>query len=161
MYKLQKGATMVQRYWLFKSEPSAYSYEELERDIIAEWDGVRNYTARNYLRSEINIGDGILFYYSNTQPQRIVGTATVVKSGYPDFTAWDSNSDHYDAKATEENPLWYMVDIKPLTRFRKAITLQEIKEIPDLHDMVLLNNSRLSVQPVTKIEWDIITALGH
>ena len=152
---------MVQKYWLFKSEPSAYSYPDLEKDEVAEWDGVRNYTARNYLRSDIKIGAKVLFYYSNTKPQRIVGTALVVKNGYPDFTAWDPNSDHYDPKSTQENPIWYMVDIKPLTRFQKEVTLQEIKNIPDLHDMILVNNSRLSVQPVTATEWEIITSLGN
>lgn len=151
---------MVQKYWLFKSEPGAYSYPDLEKDGVAEWDGVRNYTARNYLRSNIKVGDGVLFYYSNTKPQRVVGTATVVKDGYPDFTAWDPDADHYDPKSTKENPIWYMVDIKPLTHFHKEVTLQEIKGIPDLHDMILINNSRLSVQPVTAKEWNIITTLG-
>ncbi|SVC78929.1 uncharacterized protein METZ01_LOCUS331783, partial [marine metagenome] len=82
------------RYWLFKSEPSAYSYTDLQNDGVAEWDGVRNYQARNFLRDEIKEGDGVLFYHSNAVPMAVVGTAVVVRSGYPDFTAWDPLSDH-------------------------------------------------------------------
>ena len=149
------------RYWLFKSEPSAYSYADLQNDGVAEWDGVRNYQARNFLRDEIMEGDGILFYHSNAAPMAIVGTAVVVRSGYPDFTAWNPQSAHPDPKSTPAEPRWYMVDIKPLTRFQKEVTLQEIKNIPDLHDMILVNNSRLSVQPVTATEWEIITSLGN
>ena len=152
---------MGQKYWLFKSEPGAYSYPDLEKDEVAEWDGVRNYTARNYLRSDIKVGDGVLFYYSNAKPQRIVGTALVVKNGYPDFTAWDPNSDHYDPKSTQEHPIWYMVDIKPLERFTIPLTLAALKANPQLPGMVLLQRgSRLSVQPVSPHEWKVIREMG-
>ena len=99
-------------YWLFKSEPNTYSYDDLVRDGTSEWDGVRNFQARNFLRDEIKEGDGVLFYYSNAKPLVIVGTAVVTRSGYPDSTAWDPDSDHPDPKSTPDKPLWYMVDIQ-------------------------------------------------
>ena len=101
------------RYWLFKSEPSSYSFSDLmgEEYQTAEWDGVRNYQARNFLRDEVKVGDGVLFYHSNVKPPAVVGTAVVVRDGYPDDTAWDPDSEHPDPKSTEK-PIWFMVDIK-------------------------------------------------
>lgn len=149
-------------YWLMKSEPSDYSFEELKSEIdqTAEWDGVRNYQARNLLRDEIKIGDGVLFYHSNSKPSAVVGTATVVSDGYADFTAWDPNSKHPDLKSTSENPIWFMVDIKAVFTFEVPVSLQRIKKIPELSDMVLVKNSRLSVQPVKKQEFDLVVKMG-
>ena len=142
-------------YWLVKSEPSDYSFSDLlsETNQTAEWDGVRNYQARNILKSEMKIGDKVLYYHSNSNPSQIVGTAVVVKEGYPDFTAWDPKSKHYDPKSTPENPKWFMVDLKAEKLLKKPIPLQEIKNNKDLNEMILVKNSRLSVQPVTKKEW--------
>ena len=150
------------RYWLLKSEPSAYSFGDLlkERDRTAEWDGVRNFQARNTLRDEMKLGDGVLFYHSNTKPTAVVGTATVVREGYPDDTAWDPESDHPDPKSTPEDPVWYMVDIKAEAEFERPVTLEEIKAHPRLGNMVLVKRSRLSVQPVTFDEWRTIVELG-
>ena len=150
------------RFWLIKSEPSTYSFEALqnEQDQTAEWDGVRNYQARNILRDEMKIGDGVLFYHSNTTNPSVVGTAVVTREGYPDHTAWDPDSDHPDSKSTLDKPIWYMVDVKAISSFDKHVTLSEIKSIPTLENMVLVNNSRLSVQPVTYQEWCIIINLG-
>ena len=150
------------RFWLMKSEPSAYSFDDLlgEEDRTAEWDGVRNYAARNTMRDEMQVGDGVLFYHSNARPTAVVGYATVVKSGYPDHTAWDADSEHPDSRSTPDNPVWFMVDIKGETKFRNPVTLQEIKAHPDLQEMVLVKNSRLSVQPVTNREWKVILTLG-
>lgn len=94
------------RFWLLKSEPSAYSFSDLlkEPDQTAEWDGIRNYQARNLLRDELKVGDGVLFYHSSTDPLAVVGTAVVVRAGHPDHTAWDPSSDHYDPKSTPDNP---------------------------------------------------------
>ena len=93
---------MAKRYWLFKSEPDDYSFSDLmsEPDQTAEWDGVRNYQARNFLRDEVKEGDGVLFYHSNASPPSVVGTTVVVRGGYPDDTAWDPGSDHPDPKST-------------------------------------------------------------
>ena len=150
------------KFWLVKSEPSAYSFSDLqnEPDGIAEWDGVRNYQARNILRDDIKTGDGILFYHSATSPTAVVGTAVVVEGGYPDYTAWDPSSEHPDSKSTPDNPIWYMVDMKAETEFPNAVTLPEIRSTPGLENMVLVKNSRLSVQPVTSDEWDIVVEFG-
>lgn len=150
------------RYWLIKSEPGAYSYADLqqEEDQTAEWDGIRSYTGRNYMRDEMKVGDGVLFYHSNAKPNAIVGTAIVVQEGYPDDTAWDPDSEHPDPKSTPDDPVWYMVDIKAETEFRRQVTLQEIRERKSLGDMVLVNNSRLSIQSVTGKEWRTILKMG-
>jgi predicted RNA-binding protein with PUA-like domain len=150
------------KYWLMKSEPSDYSFADLNNEInaTAEWDGVRNYQARNFLRYEINVGDMVLFYHSNSKPSAVVGTAIVVKDGYPDYTAWDTSSKHPDPKSSEENPIWYMVDIQASSSFNYLVSLAKIKSVPLLADMVLVRNSRLSVQPVTKSEYEIICSLG-
>ena len=150
------------RYWLLKSEPSAYSYRDLqnEPDQTAEWDGVRNYQARNTLRDEMKVGDGVLFYHSGAKHQAVIGTAVVVRKGYPDNTAWDQPSDHPDTKSTPDNPIWYMVDIKAEIEFKHQITLAEIKSTPGLENMVLVQRSRLSVQPVSFLEWRIILGMG-
>ena len=151
-----------QRFWLFKSEPNAYSFADLqsEKDQTAEWDGVRNYQARNLLRDEIKVGDGVLFYHSIVKPMAVMGTAVVVRDGYPDDTAWDPESEHPDPRSTRDNPVWYMVDIKAEDEFAEPVTLSEIKSTPGLENMALVKNSRLSVQPVTPDEWEIIVNLG-
>ena len=152
---------MPRRYWLFKSEPNAYSYDDLVRDGVAEWDGVRNFQARNTLRDDIQEGDGVLFYHSNEKPLSVVGTAIVVRGGYPDHTAWDPDSDHPDPRSTPDSPTWYMVDIKAEDRFSTPVTLEQLKAMPELEEMVLLQKgSRLSIQPVAEAEWNAVVALG-
>src|SRR2546426_9582213 len=111
------------KYWLFKQEPTTYSFDDLVRDGQTEWDGVRNFQARNFLRDEIKAGDRILYYYSNAKPQRIVGTATVVKGGHADESAFDPKSAHPDPKSTPDNPTWYVVDIAPTERVKNEVTL--------------------------------------
>ncbi len=152
----------VRKFWLVKSEPGAYSFDDLlnEEDQTAEWDGVRNYTARNIMRDDMQVGDGVLFYHSNAKPTAVVGYATVVKAGYPDDTAWDPDSEHPDPRSAPDNPIWYMVDIRAENKFRAPVTLQQIKAHQDLREMTLVKNSRLSVQPVTNREWKIILTLG-
>ena len=147
-------------YWLFKSEPSSYSWDDLLGDEIAEWDGVRNYKARNFLRDEIQIGDEILFYHSNSNPSSIVGIAEVVRSGYPDFTAWDKTSNHFDPKSLPDSPVWFMVDIKPVEKLLCDISLKDIKNTNELKDMGLLKYARLSISPVSKDEYSIIRKMG-
>jgi len=143
------------QYWLFKTEPESFSIADLEKAPLKTifWDGVRNYQARNTLRDKVKVGDGVLFYHSNADPSAIVGTATVVKAGYPDHTAFDENGNHYDPKSDPNNPVWYMVDIKHTETFAAPLTLPALKQERQLKDMVLLQNSRLSVQPVSEKQW--------
>ena len=148
-------------YWLFKSEPDAYSFDDLLRDGGTHWDGVRNYQARNLLRDDIKKGDGVLFYHSNSKPMAIAGAAVVVREGYPDHTAFDPESKYYDPKSNPEDPTWYMVDIEPVEAFAAPITRDELKEQNGLAGMMLLQRgSRLSVQPVTAAEWRRILKMG-
>tara|TARA_B100001013_G_scaffold299882_1_gene201103 strand:- start:168 stop:671 length:504 start_codon:yes stop_codon:yes gene_type:complete len=157
-----KGGYMESKFWLMKSEPKDYSFDDLksETNATAEWDGVRNYQARNLLRDSIKSGDRVIFYHSNSKPSGAVGTAVVVRDGYPDFTAWDPDSDHPDPRSTEEDPLWFMVDIKADQTFERVVSLKEIKATAALSDMVLVKNSRLSVQPVTEDEFQLILTMG-
>ena len=152
---------MARRYWLFKSEPGAYSYDDLVRDSVAEWDGVRNYQARNTLRDDIKAGDGVLFYHSASKPMAVVGTAIVVRSGYPDHTAWDPKSAHPDPKSTPDNPIWYMVDIRLVRIFRQPVTRAMLAEHPETSKMMVMQKgSRLSIQPVTAAEWQAVHQLA-
>jgi len=145
---------MDKRYWLMKSEPETYSFDDLKREKVAGWDGVRNYQARNFMRDEMKTGDGVLFYHSSCAEPAIMGIAEVLKEGYPDKTAWDKKSEYFDAKSSKENPRWYQVDIKYKKEFDKPVTLSALKSNPKLKDMkVVQKGQRLSVQPVTKEEF--------
>ena len=147
-------------YWLYKSEPGVYSYDDLARDGRTEWEGVRNFLARNYLK-QAKVGDEVLFYHSNAKPQAIIGIAKVVQEAYPDTSAWDPNDEkHFDPKSTEAKPVWFMVDIGPVRKLPNPVTLEMVKATPALKDMVLVKNSRLSVQPVKSEEWKRIAKMG-
>ena len=124
------------KYWLLKSEPTGYSFSDLlnEPNQTAEWDGVRNYQARNFMRDEMKIGDGVLFYHSSTGSTAIIGTARVVREAYPDHTAWDSKSGHYDPKSTPDSPIWFMVDIQAEGELATPVTLKEAKGNPRLQN---------------------------
>lgn len=151
----------MKRYWLMKTEPGDYSIDDLERDGIAIWDGIRNYQARNILRDNIKVGDEVLIYHSSVRPTGVAGSARVIKPAYPDPTAWNPKSDYYDPKSTPEKPTWFAVDIKFIARFRHFVTLDEIKSAPGLDGiMVARRGVRLSVQPLDKEHFDIITQLG-
>lgn len=149
------------RYWLMKSEPTCFSLDDLESSPrqTAAWDGVRNFQARNLLRDEIKVGDGVLFYHSGGTAPAIVGLAEVVRGGYPDHTAQDARSDHYDPKATPANPIWYMVDVRFRMRLPRPLTRSDLAAHPVLAGMaVMRRGSRLSVQPVTADEWRAVLA---
>jgi predicted RNA-binding protein with PUA-like domain len=149
------------KYWLFKSEPTAYSFDDLVQDGTAEWDGVRNFQVRNWLRDEIKAGDQLLFYYSNTKVIGVVGTATVVSDGYPDDTAWDPKSEHPDQKSTPDSPIWYMVDIQAGLRFAETVTPVEMRSVAELREMVVLKKgNRLSITPVTAEEFGVVKKIG-
>lgn len=142
------------RYWLVRSEPDVFSIDDLEREGSTCWDGVRNYQARNTLRDDMEVGDGVLFYHSNAKPLAIVGVARVSRAGYPDHTAWDPKTKYHDPKSDPQNPTWFMVDIEFVTRFDEPLCREQLQEEPELADMALLQKaSRLSVQPVTADEW--------
>ncbi|MDA8412195.1 MAG: EVE domain-containing protein [Desulfobacteraceae bacterium] len=149
-------------YWLFKTEPGCFSFDDLKGrpDMTEHWDGVRNYQARNFLRDSIKTGDRVLFYHSSIPEPAVVGLAEVVRDGYPDFTALDPNGEHFDPKATPANPIWYMVDVRYLQPLPKQVTLEAIKGNPLLENMPLVKRSRLSIQPVTRDEWQAILAMG-
>ncbi len=150
------------QYWLMKSEPTTYSIEDLskEKNKTTHWDGVRNYQARNIMRDRMKKGDKALFYHSNAKPPGVVGVCRIVKESYPDFTAFDPKDKHYDPKSQQSDPRWFMVDIKLEKCLNRIVSLNEIKQVASLADMVLLNNSRLSVQPVTRAEFETILKLS-
>jgi len=155
---------MPPRHWLFKSEPESFSIDDLARapKQTTFWNGVRNYQARNLLRDEIKVGDGVIFYHSNASPAAAVGLAEVVRAGYADATQFDPKSDYHDPDATPDDPRWFMVDIKLKEKFVRPLPLDELRAHPALADMVLLRRgSRLSVQPVTPAEWKVLVALGR
>ena len=149
-------------YWLFKTEPGCFSFEDLKNrpNMTEHWDGVRNFQARNFLRDSIKVGDLVLFYHSNIPEPSIVGLAEVVRDGYPDFTAFDPNGEHFDPNASPDKPVWYMVDVRYLEMLPRQVTLEGIKGNPLLADMPLVNRSRLSIQPVSADEWQIILTMG-
>lgn len=147
-------------YWLFKSEPSSYSIDDLHNEKQTHWDGVRNYQARNMLRDDIHPGDGVLFYHSNAQPPAIVGLAEVVRGGYPDHTQFEQGHPKFDPNAREEEARWFMVDIVFRKKFPHPITLEALRTVEALQGMELLRKgSRLSIQPVTEAEWTTILRL--
>ena len=152
---------MSKNYWLFKAEPHIYGIDHLNAapKKIGRWDGIRNYQARNFLRDQVALGDEAFIYHSSCKNVGIVGTAIVVKTAYPDPTQFDPESDYYDPKSTAENPRWVSVDIQVTNTFPRIISLAEIKAQRELENMVLVKQSRLSTQPVTKAEWDFILKL--
>ncbi|MDY0269663.1 EVE domain-containing protein [Trichloromonas sp.] len=151
------------QFWLMKSEPHCFSFDDLLRapDRTSPWDGVRNYQARNFLRDEVRVGDGVLFYHSNVPDPAIVGVARVVRPGYPDDTALNPESDHFDPRSSVANPIWYMVDVQALQSFSCPVTRQVMKDHPRLSDLgVLKRGNRLSVLPVEKRHWSVLLELG-
>jgi len=149
-------------FWLFKTEPGCFSFDDLKNRPggTEPWDGVRNFQARNFLRDTVSVGDRVLFYHSNIAEPAIVGLAEVTRSGYPDTTALNPNSEHFDPKASVDKPIWYMVDVSYLDPLQKVVTIEAIKQNPLLTDMPLVKRSRLSIQPVAEFEWQIILTMG-
>lgn len=150
-------------YWLVKSEAEVFSFDDLLASPRGTtcWDGIRNYQARNFLRDGMKAGDRVLFYHSNGDPAAVVGVTEVVREGYPDHTAFDPADAHYDPKSRPESPTWYMVDLRAVAAFPHPVPLPELRRTKGLEKMVLLQKgSRLSVQPVTKREFEIVCRLG-
>lgn len=150
------------RYWLMKSEPDVFSIDDLAAKGVEHWDGVRNYQARNFMRDDMKVGDGVLFYHSNAEPSGVAGMARVAREAYPDHTALDPASPYHDPKSDPANPRWFMVDVEFVERFPALIPLSRLQKTPGLEDMMVTRKGmRLSVQPVTPREWQIVVALGR
>ena len=150
-------------YWLFKSEPNCFSFDDLSAapQRTTDWDGVRNFQARNFLRDEVKRGDGVLYYHSNANPPVIAGFAEVVADGHPDPTAFDPSADHFDPKSNPESPTWFQVSIRAVAALDPPLELPALRTIAALSGMELLRKgSRLSIQPVSEAEWDAIRALS-
>ena len=145
-----------------KCEPSAYTVDDLARDGQTCWEGVRNYQARNFMRDDMKVGDSVLFYASNADPSGVTGIAKVARSGYPDHLAWKRGHKYFDARSTKASPVWYMVDIAFVERFPATVSLATLKATKGLEQMMVTRKgSRLSVQPVTRAEFDAVVRLGR
>lgn len=149
-------------HWLMKCEPSAYSISDLERDGTTSWEGVRNYQARNFLRDAMKVGDKVLFYASNADPSGVSGLAEISRAAYADRFATQKGHKYFDPKSTPDEPIWYMVDLRFVEKFPNVVALETLKEAPGLENMMVIRKgSRLSIQPVTKQEYDIVLKLGR
>ncbi len=150
----------VQKYWLLKSEPSAYSIDDFKRDGTTIWEGVRNYQARNFMRDDMRTGDLFLFYHSNTDPTGVAGIGKIVEVGVPDPSALDAKSDYFDPKATSEKNSWITVRVQFMKKLPALVSLETIKEHTTLKKMLVAQKGiRLSVQPVTSEAFETILAL--
>ncbi|HLU05658.1 MAG TPA: EVE domain-containing protein [Woeseiaceae bacterium] len=146
--------------WLMKSEPGTYSIDDLERDRMEPWDGVRNYQARNMMRDQMKPGDKAFFYHSGGDAPAIAGIAKIASQAYPDPTQFDPRSRYFDPKSTEENPRWFLVDVAFERKLKRPITLKELKAHPALSDFALTRRgNRLSVLPVSDEHWKLILSL--
>lgn len=154
--------TAEKNYWLIKSELNAFSWNDLQKmpQKRVQWDGVRNYQARNYM-FQMKVNDQIFFYHSSCKIPEIVGIVRVVRQAYPDYTAWDISNDKYDPKATKDNPRWYMVDVAIQRKLNRSISLSEIQNHHEFLEnfQLLRKGSRLSIMPVTPEYWDFILSL--
>ncbi|HET8554912.1 MAG TPA: EVE domain-containing protein [Rhodanobacteraceae bacterium] len=147
-------------YWLVKSEPSAFSIDDLKHNKREPWDGVRNYQARNFMRDGMRVGDKVFFYHSNCAEPGIVGVAKVASKPYPDPTQFDPDNGHFDPKSSRDNPRWVLVDMAYVRKLKRTITLNELKDCPELADFALVRKgNRLSVMPVSAEHWDFILSL--
>lgn len=151
---------MASQYWLMKNEPDTYSLDDLKRDGVYVWDGVRNYQARNYMK-DMKQGDLILYYYSNAKPSGAAGVAKVIKEAYADPSQFNKKSQYFDPKATRENPRWVAVDVAFVEKFSDVISLETLKVSPFFTDMLVVKRGmRLSVQPVSKKHFERIIQMG-
>lgn len=147
-------------YWLMKSEPDAYSIDDLARDGREMWDGIRNYQARNLMRDEMAVGDDVLFYHSSCKEPGVVGLARVASEPYADPTQFDKNSKYYDSKSTRDDPRWMLVDIEFVRKLERLVPLTELKRNDALDGMLLLRRgNRLSIMPVDEAHWRTILAM--
>jgi predicted RNA-binding protein with PUA-like domain len=150
----------TKKYWLMKSEPESYSIDTLRTDKKTAWTGVRNFQARNFMRDDMRIGDGVLFYHSSCKVPGVYGLAKVVSTPYPDPTQFDSKSDYYEPRATKEKPVWFLVDIAFVRKLKEPVTLSEIRHNTKLQSMTILKpGSRLSITPVSSEHFAILSTV--
>ncbi|MEK9727647.1 MAG: EVE domain-containing protein [Candidatus Margulisiibacteriota bacterium] len=148
---------MKSKKWLMKTEPDVYSIDDLKAQGITPWEGIRNYQARNFMMNDMKIGDEVFIYHSNAKPPGIVGLGTVASRAYPDHFAWDDHSKYFDPKSSEVNPRWFMVDIKFKAKFKRLISLDELKNDKNLNGMMVIKRGvRLSIQPVEPTHFNHI-----
>ncbi len=151
----------MKRYWLSKTEAVMFSIDDLQRVGVTQWDGVRNYQARNYMMHDMNVDDEILIYHSVTDTG-VYGVGRVHTRAHPDSSQFDKNDEHYDPKSSPDKPIWYCVDVAFVEKFPRFVSLEDIKADPKLEGMVVRQKgSRLSIQPVTKEHFDHIVKLAH
>ena len=150
------------QYWLIKSEPDAFSIDDLKKAKVEPWDGIRNYQARNFMRDQMKKGDKVFFYHSSCAEPGIVGICQVASTPYPDSTAFDPKAKYYDPKSDPENPRWMLVDVKFVRKLKHPITLTELKQVPELEQMQLLKRgNRLSIMPVAEDQWEFIINMTY
>ncbi|NDB03571.1 MAG: EVE domain-containing protein [Flavobacteriaceae bacterium] len=148
-------------YWLMKCEPDVYSISDLERDKTTSWEGVRNYQARNFMRDHMKLNDTVVFYHSNAKPPGAAGLARVCKTAYPDHFSWDPTHRYFDPQSSPEDPRWVMVDIAFEQKFKSVISIQTLRDHPELQNlMILQKGSRLSITPIDPHEYYTIHQLG-
>ncbi len=146
--------------WLMKSEPDVYSIENLQRDKVSEWEGVRNYQARNFMMKDMKVGDLVLFYHSNAKPSGIAGLAQVSRLAKPDSSSWNPKSPYYDPKSTPTSPCWFCVQVEFKARCKQVISLEELRQEPKLKTLeVLKKGQRLSIMPVRDNEFKVIESM--
>jgi predicted RNA-binding protein with PUA-like domain len=162
-FPLQPTPADPMKYWLIKSEPEAFSIDDLSKapGRKTHWDGVRNYQARNFMRDEMRRGDGVLFYHSNCETPGLAGIAEVASEAYPDHTAFDARDPHFDPRSDPDNPTWVMVDVRYRRKAKRLVSLAELKQHEKRLDgfALLRRGNRLSVMPVAKQHWDFILSL--
>jgi predicted RNA-binding protein with PUA-like domain len=152
---------MAKRHWLMKSEPTTFGIDHLAKAGTTSWEGVRNYTARNFLRDDVQVGDEVLFYHSSAEPTGVAGVAKVVRAAYPDASQFDPKSEYHDPGSKREDPRWFAVDLKFVKKLPRVVTLAELKANPALAKMVVLQRgARHSVQPVTPEEFAAVLAMS-
>ena len=150
-------------YWLMKSNPKFFSIHDLQRLDVETWDGVRNYRARNFMRDDMQVGDKVFFYHSSANPSGVAGIMTINRAGYPDHTQFHPEHRHYDPIATEDEPRWYMVDVKFEQAFSSILPLNELKFLPVLEDSLLLRKGcqQLTVIPLEPKHWQAILDMAE
>jgi len=153
---------VTKQYWLVKSEPDSYSIDDLKRDKVTLWDGVRNYQARNFMRDQMKKGDLVFFYHSNAEPPGIAGVAEVYRQGYVEPSALNPKHKYFDASSKKDKPIWYAVDLRFKEKWPRLLPLDDLREIKGLQEMPLLQKGqRLSIQPVRLKEWQLILKRIH
>lgn len=159
----KKKLSSARKHWLVKSEPETFSFDDLlaAPGKRTAWDGVRNHQAKLYLRDQMSVGDGVLFYHSSADPPGVAGVARVARAGYPDPTQFDPRSEHHDPKSQKSEPTWYQVDVQAVAAMPRFVPLEALRARPELRGMLLLQRGqRLSVMPVAPAEWKAVLALG-